>query len=169
MLNHISPSREGALESRQKGSGLIEVLVSLVILSVGILGLMGLQAKATQFNQGALFQVRATILAEDYFDRMRSNSFSRAFYTIGFSDSAVSYVDCEDPAADCTSEELAAYDVGTWKEEVESVLPGAKVRVTNIAPTSEYIIDIEYNDGRIEASSKAGSQGLKLVSFRTMI
>jgi len=145
------------------------VLVSLVVLSVGILGLMGLQAKATQFNQGSLFQVRATILAEDYFDRMRSNSFSAELYTIGFSDAAVSYVDCENPAADCSSEELAAFDEGTWKEEVEAVLPGAKVRVTNVPPTSEYIIDIEYDDSRIEASSKAGSQGLKLVSFRTML
>src|SRR3546814_3969485 len=62
------------MERRMEGFGLIEVLVSMLILGVGILGMIGLQLNALQFNQTAAFRSHATFLAYDIADRMRANA-----------------------------------------------------------------------------------------------
>lgn len=57
----------------EKGVSLIEVLVTLLITSVGLLGLAALQARSLQFNHGAYLRSQANILAYDMADRMRLN------------------------------------------------------------------------------------------------
>ncbi len=58
---------------RDGGFSLIEVLVALVVLSVGLLGLAALQSTSTQFNASAYVRSQATILAYDMADRIRAN------------------------------------------------------------------------------------------------
>ncbi len=58
---------------RQNGASLLEVLVAIVVLSLGLLGLAGLQVASLQLNQGALQRSQATLLAYDILDRMRAN------------------------------------------------------------------------------------------------
>jgi len=50
---------------RQRGMTLIEILVAIVVLSVGLLGLAGLQLKGLQVNQGSIYRWQAAMLAED--------------------------------------------------------------------------------------------------------
>ena len=57
----------------QKGYGLIEVLVSVLVLSIGLLGLAGLQTQSLRFNNEAYFRTQATLLAMDMSDRLRTN------------------------------------------------------------------------------------------------
>lgn len=59
--------------ARARGVTLIEVLVALVVLSIGVIGLAALQAQALQMNQGAYMRAQATNLAYDIADRMRTN------------------------------------------------------------------------------------------------
>ena len=59
-----SPSRA------QRGMSLIEVLVSLVIFSIGLLGMVGLQARATQFSVDAEDRTRAALLANELVSAM---------------------------------------------------------------------------------------------------
>ncbi len=67
MLNHAhSPTLAS-------GFTLLEVLIAVVILSVGLLGMAGLQARSLQANQSALMRSQATVLAYDMIDRMRAN------------------------------------------------------------------------------------------------
>ena len=49
----------------QAGMTLIEVLVSILIFSFGLIGLIGLQAKALQFSSGAEDTSRAALLANE--------------------------------------------------------------------------------------------------------
>jgi type IV pilus assembly protein PilV len=53
------------LAARQSGMTLIEVLVAILIFSFGLLGFVGLQAKAIQFSVGAEDTNRASLLAND--------------------------------------------------------------------------------------------------------
>lgn len=53
---------------------LIEILVAIVVLSVGLLGLAGLQLKGMQVNQGSVYRWQAVELAEDIADRMRADA-----------------------------------------------------------------------------------------------
>lgn len=68
MLNPVQ-----SRQHRQRGVALLEVLIAFFVLSVGLLGLAGLQMKALQFNQSAYQQSQATISIYDMLDRMRMN------------------------------------------------------------------------------------------------
>ena len=60
-------------QSKQRGVGLIEVLITVIILSIGLLGVAALQARSLQENQSAVLRTQANILAYDILERMRSN------------------------------------------------------------------------------------------------
>jgi len=59
------------LRRHAQGLTLIEVLVTMVLLGIGLVGLAGLQMRGMQVNQGATFRSQAAFLAEDMADRMR--------------------------------------------------------------------------------------------------
>ena len=60
--------------SRQVGFSLVEVLVALLILSIGLLGLASLQMQSVQFNQSALYASQANFIAYEVMDRMQANA-----------------------------------------------------------------------------------------------
>ncbi len=66
-------SHSGVL-STQGGVTLIEVLVAIVLLSIGLMGLAGLQLRGMQVNQGSISRSQATIMLEDLADRMRADA-----------------------------------------------------------------------------------------------
>jgi type IV pilus assembly protein PilV len=159
----------------EAGVGLIEVLVSLLILSVGILGIVSLQTRALQLNQGVLYQSRANVLAYDILDRMRSNQSQVDSYQIGLDDAKPAYTDCQTSTANCSPGQMIDFDLGTWREEVESVLPGGKssiVRTGGAQPA--FIITLQFDSSRVMSATKAGQDKLadgdafvQQVSFRT--
>ena len=59
--------------SKQKGVGLIEVLVSLLILAIGILGFVALQYRAVEATSEAINRVQAMNIARDMAERIRAN------------------------------------------------------------------------------------------------
>lgn len=61
-MNTLPPLRNAR---RQTGFSLIEVLVVLVIFSVGLLGVLALQARATQVSVSAEDSTRAALLANE--------------------------------------------------------------------------------------------------------
>ena len=58
---------------RQDGASLLEVLVAVTIISIGLLGLAGLQATGVKNNYGAFLRAQAAQFAYDMTDRMRAN------------------------------------------------------------------------------------------------
>ncbi len=64
----------------QKGMGLAEVLVSLILISVGLLGFVAMQLKATQTSMDNLSKVKATIIALDFSEKLRTNPIERDTY-----------------------------------------------------------------------------------------
>ncbi|HEU4623253.1 MAG TPA: type IV pilus modification protein PilV [Steroidobacteraceae bacterium] len=58
---------------RASGFTLVEVLVALVVLSIGLLGIASLQLSSLRWNHGASKRSQATLLAYDILDRMRAN------------------------------------------------------------------------------------------------
>lgn len=59
---------------KQSGVGLIEVLVTALILSTALLALAGLQTRSLQYNTSAYLRSQANILAYDILDRVRISS-----------------------------------------------------------------------------------------------
>ncbi len=60
-------------KSKQRGVGLIEILISLFVISIGMLGLVGLQFTVSTSNQDAYVKSQATIIVESLADRIRIN------------------------------------------------------------------------------------------------
>lgn len=58
---------------KQKGVGLVEVLVALVLLAISVLGFAALQLRAIDSSFEANKQVLATTIARDLAERMRAN------------------------------------------------------------------------------------------------
>jgi type IV pilus assembly protein PilV len=64
---------ERAAKRRQSGLSLVEVLVTVVLVAVGLLGIAGLQLTSVQNTSSAAQRFQATLLAEDIVERMRAN------------------------------------------------------------------------------------------------
>lgn len=113
---------------QSQGFSLVEVLVALLVLSIGLLGLAALQTTSLQYNTGSYLRTQATFLAYDIIDRMRANSTAvvNADGT-GYdqpTSTAVTYtVNCD--VSSCTSTELANYDVRKWYDRAVATLPNA--------------------------------------------
>lgn len=98
---------------RQRGLSLIEVLVTLLITSVGLLGLAALQARSLQFNHGAYLRSQANILAYDMADRMRLNK----------DDARAGSYNISMSAAKPSVGDLPDTDKNQWLTLIEGVLP----------------------------------------------
>jgi type IV pilus assembly protein PilV len=110
-----------------QGVTMIEVLVSMVVLSVGLLGTAGLQTTSLRSNHSAYMRSQATAIAYDLVDRMRSNPDGVAAGNYDDIDSTSLPADpaCVDTANGCSAAQLAAHDIRDWSLNALPALPGA--------------------------------------------
>ena len=102
---HLIGSRRSSV-----GFTLIEVLITVVVLGVGILGLAMLQMVSLKYNHNALLRTQATAFAYDILDRMRVNRSQANDYTSGLPDTTVTCNYALTPSGD-----LAARDLVQWR------------------------------------------------------
>ena len=122
-----------------RGVSLIEVLVTVVVLSIGLLGLAGLQASGTKFNHGAYTRSQAVNFAYDIADRMRANR-SEALagnYTIAIGAAA--------PAGDT----VRHVDLQEWKGNLAEILPLGDGSVTALA-NDRFEIEVRWDNSRLQ-------------------
>lgn len=67
---------------RQRGVGLIEILVTLVLLMVGLLGLVGVMVQSQRAQLESYERVQALLLAQDMVGRLSSNRAAASCYAI---------------------------------------------------------------------------------------
>lgn len=111
----------------RNGFSMIEVLVALLVLAVGLLGVLVMQARGLQFNQAGYMQSQAMFMAEDIVERIRTNQSAINAYDIDFSDAGDSSAGFCDGV--CSDTELAASDLYQWKLDLAKVLPKGDGRV----------------------------------------
>ena len=114
-------SASAALRNRQSGFTLIEVLVSVIILSIGLVGVAGLQAISLKNNQSSFMRSQATALAYDMADRMRANVLSA---TTGLYDptAAATTSGCASTSG-CSEQQMAENDLAEWNAAITTYLP----------------------------------------------
>jgi type IV pilus assembly protein PilV len=125
---------------RVAGFSMVEVLVALVVLSVGMLGMAALYVVTLQSGTSAIFRMQAVSLASDLADRIRANPAGANFTGAGTS------TDCLTVA--CNAADMAANDVYVWKQQIAGVLPGTPSElVTYVAGSPEtYTINIQWTE-----------------------
>ncbi|MBT8089090.1 MAG: type IV pilus modification protein PilV [Gammaproteobacteria bacterium] len=109
----------------QGGFSLIEVLIALVIMSVGMLGIAGLYVEGMNAGRTSIFRHHAVTLAGDVADRIRANPRAGNAYAgvRGNNNCVLGNVNC-DP------EQMAANDIDLWKTQADDMLPNGDVTVT---------------------------------------
>lgn len=109
------------MKSSQQGVTMVEVLVSIVIVAIGILGLTALQGVSLRNTTSASLRSTASVLAHDMADRLRANPDGvLAGYYHGLP-AAPTQTDCESKS--CSDQEQAKYDYWRWNQEVANTLP----------------------------------------------
>ena len=137
-----------------KGVGLIEVLVSLVILTVGLLGAARMQVLSLQEGVQSHFSSQAQIAVDDLMGRMMSNRTSAQAGQYAMSALASkSESNCD--IVVCTSDQMAKHDLWQVSETI-NVLPEAAMAITFNQDLLEYQVGITWN-AQSGQSDKLGS------------
>ena len=124
--------------NKHQGFALIEILVSLVIFALGMLGTAGLQLATLRSNQFTAQAATATQLARDYEEIVQmipSATISASEGATSFSAldtnvaSSATITDCKGPSAVCTPAQFSAYMLNEWKNQVTTNLPAGRAVV----------------------------------------
>lgn len=122
---------------QMRGSSLLEVLIALVVLGLGVLGMVAMQATSLKSNQTALVRTQATELANEISDLMRAN---RNAALAGSYDSALA-------AAAPTGTAIHAIDLQNWKTRLAQ-LPAGKGGIAHTNTT--FTITIQWDESRLK-------------------
>ncbi len=126
-----------------QGFTLVEVLVTVVIMAMALLGLAGLQTYGLKSNYGAEQRAKAAQLVYDMADRMRANRDALAAYTGSAASSAIA--SCINTTG-CSAINMAAQDLFEWHQEISRSLPGGTGSVS--VSGAIYSITVNWDDNR---------------------
>lgn len=120
-----------------RGFSLLEVLVAIVVLSIGLLGLAGLMASGLKNAHSAYHRTQATWLAYDVLDRMRAN---RQVALAGGYNLAL--------GATPGGSGLAATDLSEWDTALTETLPAGDGSISVTTASRAVTIIVQWNDAR---------------------
>ncbi len=141
---------------KQSGFTLLEVLVAMMVLTIGLLGLAGLMASGMRNNHSAYHTTQATWFAYDMIDRLRANR--NVALAGGYNGAALG------APANCSTTaptgSIAAQDIAGWKNMIACALPAGDGSVSVNSGNSRVTITVQWNDSRgtRDAGSSAQTQ-----------
>lgn len=135
---------------------MLEILITLVIVAIALLGTAGLQLYAMRMNHGAQLRTQAIFLASDIAERMETNkaaAIAGNYAVAAASAPSAAASDCG--AAACNGTALAGYDISQWETSVASLLPQAAWAITQTVAgnPSTYSIFIQWVDRSTDKTS----------------
>lgn len=132
----------------QEGATLIEVLVSILVLSIGLLAIAALMLKGLSSNSAAYYRTQATFHAYDMSDRLRANKQNAGDYNLSLDQSSP------------TGTGIAATEVADWLSLVGN-LPAGDGSIS--CANDRCIIVVQWDN------TKAGGEEAERVIVRTQI
>jgi len=137
------------LRVNQSGFTLIEMLIAVVVISVGILGVAAMQTLGVRYTQNSYLLSIATQQAQDMAERMRANpaemfdTSANGYYNSSISGAFTGTIpNCE--TADCTSDQRAQKDHAEWTQANQNLF-GQTGTVARTG-TNDFLITVNWND-----------------------
>ena len=132
------------IKNNMAGFSLLEVLIAFLILTIGLLGMAGLQATSLRNNHSTYLRSQAIIHAYDIMDRMRANKAAALAgnYARDFGDSKPTQT-C---SSACSASNMALADQNGWVDAVSRLPSGdGSIAVTN---TGAATVIVRWDDVR---------------------
>lgn len=119
----------------QRGVGIIEILVTIVLLSVGFLATARMQVESMRFSQSAYYQSQAYFMASDIINRMRTNAEGVAdgYYDNISTASGASNPNCS--SNNCNAQSIAQQDIYDWSSYLHA--PSGSVNFVPALPSDD--------------------------------
>ena len=113
-------------KSKQRGFSLLELLVSLVVFSIGLLGIAGLQIVSKQSSYEGQQRTIASQVAYGMLESMRTNGSGIGVYVAapnlgGGKMAGLPVSNCRDPNVPCSPAQKAAHDLWYWEQMIDGV------------------------------------------------
>ena len=121
MHRHLSNSIQ---RRSAQGFTLVEVLIALIVLSVGMLGIAGLYLHSIQAGRTSVFRHHAINLAGDIADRIRANPSAGVNYQATGKDNS-----CMTGTKSCSPLQMAENDIEIWDTQAQDTLPNGQVTI----------------------------------------
>ncbi len=143
---------------RQAGFSLVEVLISVLILAIGLVGFSALQVRAVKATQSSLQRTEAIMMANFIMESMRVNKAAAVASGLPYN---LSGKVCTTPAA---STSLASSDLNLWFAAMKLRLGDASSTCAQLACTTAGVctVDIFWDESR--ALNGSAAQSVQLVS-----
>ena len=157
-MNHPSVSK------RQSGFTIIEVLIAVLVISIGLLGMAGLQTTGIQQSHNSYLKTQASLLAYDMADRMRANLQgvnAGAYDAVDSMDSPVtSAPGCVSGGTACSAADTATHDIYQWTHKdadssIATLLPSGHGIIAENGGV--FTITVLWDEGRTGATGKGCS------------
>jgi type IV pilus assembly protein PilV len=172
--------------SRDKGFTLVEVLVSLVVLAIGLLGIAKLMLLSSHSNDSAYLRSQATALAYEMLDDMRANRQEALPPNSSYNTAAAAPVVFPYTGTPCvgtactTATQVAQYDLFQWGMRLDAssgnvpagALPtgrGTVVTATNGANETTVTITVSWNDTVAQSALNAGAPPTQSIVLETVL
>lgn len=138
-----------------QGVVMIEALVAILILSIGVLGMVGMQSASIRYEQNSWARSAVSMLASDIGDRIRanagstdnayvySNTYTAERTLINAGGAFAVTPDCASVV--CTPAQLASFDLIKWRDNLNRLVPGS-VGMVSGSRSSNYNITIAWFD-----------------------
>lgn len=137
------------LRLRQNGISLLEVLIALLILSLGALGFAGLQLKGLRTTEDANYRAHATLIAQDAIERILSNpaEFSTYLNASGYAATTPGNA----PPNDCVVKECDALEMAIWDKShlswtVANALPNGRILISECDFNDAQCVTVSWSD-----------------------
>lgn len=141
-------------DKQQRGATLIEALVSILLFSLGLLGVAGLQVNALVFQKSSWATNRIAEVTNDIGERMRVNpagvELGSYVYAADYATGKAATLpksNCRTTSAGatCTGVQIAIDDLSQWLTKAQTSLPQGSVQLTGSA-TAGYTVTVMYLD-----------------------
>lgn len=130
----------------QRGTSLTEVLITMLIVSIALLGIAGVVSTGLKGTHAAQGRSQASLLAADIIDRMRANRLQAQSDTLPYN------IAVEDATPVGTT--VPAQDLRAWRTALQNLLPSGSGAVTVANDgTWKVTVTVQWDESRVGGSN----------------